>query len=174
MKHPLEFVPERLRKSSFYFFFAFTLLIFGIFMGLDVPLQTDAAPGGMVSFELAFRADLSQGMVDSWNPEAKLAAAFGLGFDYLFMPVYSLALALGLLLARSDKRAFYFSFVNFMGWGAFAAALFDAVENFALWHILTQGTQTPYPQLAAVCATLKFTLLIVGLVTALAGSFLRK
>jgi len=50
-----------------------------------------------------------------------------------------------------------------------AAALFDAVENFALWKILLGAWASPWPELAAVCAQVKFGLLLLGLVYALAG-----
>lgn len=118
--------------------------------------------------------DLSQRIVDSWDAHARLTSAFGLGFDYLFMPVYALALSLGLLLARGKNPSRYFAFANFAAWGAFAAALFDAVENYALWHILVNGAISPYPQIAALCATVKFALLFLGLSTVILGKLLPK
>jgi hypothetical protein len=165
MPHPLEFLPPNLRKPFFYFFLALTLSTFVVFRFLDEPLQ----PNGIVSFELAGNADSAQRMVDSWDADARLFAAFGLGFDYLFMPIYALALSLGLLLARGQNPSRYHSFANLMGWGALAAALFDAVENYALWHTLTQNAISPYPQLAATCAVIKFALLILGFIAAAAG-----
>jgi hypothetical protein len=174
MKHPLEFMPVNLRKPLFYVFFALTILIFGVFRVLDQPLQTLAAPNGIVSFELAGKADSSQSMVDSWDANARLSAAFGLGFDYLFMPTYALALSLGLLLAIGNKRNRYAVFAAWIGWGVFVAAIFDAVENYALWRVLTGDVVSPYPEIAALCATIKFGLLIAGLVTALSGRLFSK
>jgi hypothetical protein len=174
MNHPLNFIPQNLRKPIFYIFLAFTIAIFGIFRILDLPLRTAAAPNGIVSFELARTVDASQSMVDSWDANARLFAAFGLGFDFLFMPVYALALSLGLLLAIGEKKNRYAAFAVWMGWGVFTAALFDAVENYSLWHILIGGAISPYPAIAAWCATFKFTLLIVGLVTALSGRLFSK
>lgn len=173
MKHPLEFVPQTLRKPLFYFFFVFTIVIFGVFRPLDVPLQTSAAPNGIVSFELARTLDSSQTMIQSWDSNARLAAAFGLGFDYLFMPVYALALSLDLLLAGYGKANWYRSLTTWLGWGAFAAALFDMVENFALWSALTGSLDPIFPQTAAFCAAIKFILLITGIVTALASKMVR-
>jgi hypothetical protein len=157
----------------FYVFLALTIAIFGIFRILDQPLRTVAAPNGIVSFELARTVDASQAMVDSWDANARLFAAFGLGFDFLFMPVYALALSLGLLLAIGEKKNWYAAFAAWMGWGVFAAAIFDSVENYALWYVLT-GTVAQYPAIAAWCATFKFILLIVGLVTALSGRLFSK
>jgi hypothetical protein len=174
MRHPLEFLPYDLRKPFFYVFFALTLIIFGVFSQLDQPLRNDSAPSGIVSFELARDVNSAQRMADSWGADARLVAAFGLGFDYLFMPVYASALSLGLLLALDNKPARYRSFAALMGWGVFVAALFDAVENYALWHTLTQNAASPYPQIAALCAIIKFTLLILGFVTIAAGKAIRK
>jgi len=174
MRHPLESFPQDLRKPMFYVFFGLTILIFGVFRVLDRPLRTTAAPNGIVSFELARELAASESILVSWDAEAQIAAAFGLGIDYLFMPVYAFALSLGLLLAMNGKTGLYNSFAAWAGWGVFAAALFDAVENFALWQVLTGSAFAPYPQVAALCATIKFTLLIAGLITALAGGLIKK
>lgn len=171
MKHPLEFIPLNLRKPLFYVFFAMTIAIFGIFNILDQPLRTDSAPNGIVSFELAREVESAQSIVDSWDVSARLFAAFGLGFDYLFMPTYALALSLGLLIAVGNKINRYAIFAGWMGWGVFVAALFDAMENYMLWRVLTGDIISPYPEIAAICATIKFILLILGLVTALSGRF---
>ena len=174
MRHPLDFIPQNLRKPLFYAFFALTILIFGIFRVLDKPLRTGVAPSGIVSFELARNVSTSQAILASWDANARLYAAFGLGLDYLFMPAYALALSFGLLLAGSNKTGWYRPFSAWMGWGVFAAALFDAVENYALWHILVGNVTSPYPQIAALCATIKFTLLIMGLVAIAASKVIRK
>ncbi len=174
MQHPLEFIPLYFRKPLFYFFFAFTLVIFGVFRPLDVPLQTSAAPSGIVSFELARTLDSSQAMIQSWDENARLTAAFGLGFDYLFMPVYASALSLGLLLVGSGKANWYRNITAWLGWGAFIAALFDAVENYSLWQALTGSMNPAFPQIAAFCATIKFIFLITGLLTALTRFAIRK
>ncbi|MBI3153133.1 MAG: hypothetical protein HYZ21_13435 [Chloroflexi bacterium] len=174
MKHPLEFVSMNLRKPIFYFFLALTITIFGVFSFLDQPLQTSAAPSGIVSFELARTLDASQTIVNSWDSNARLTAAFGLGFDYLFMPVYALALSLGLLLAGNGKSNWYQSLTIWLGWGAFAAAFFDAVENYTLWQLLTGNADSLFPRIAAVCATIKFTILITGILIALASKAVRE
>ncbi len=174
MQHPLNFIPSALRKTLFYSFFALTIAIFGVFRLLDQPLRTDAAPSGIVSFELAGQTKSAQAMIDSWDANARLFAAFVLGLDYLFMPAYALALSLGLLLAIIDRKNRYGAFAAWMGWGVLAAALFDAVENYALWRELIGPVVDPFPQIAAFCATVKFILLIAGLVTALSARMFSK
>jgi hypothetical protein len=55
------------------------------------------------------------------------------------------------------------------GYGAFGAALFDAVENYALWQVLLGSFDSGYPAIAALCATIKFALILFGSLYALGG-----
>jgi len=188
MRHPLNFLPAQARKPLFFAFLAGTLGLFALFRVLDTPLQTPVAPSGIVSFELAGTPFQAQAIIDSWNEAATLAssvagkpvpglvsrayafAAFGLGIDYLFMPVYSTALALGILLAAGRHEGWFAVLGSWVGWGAYTAAIFDAVENYALGRmLLLNEVWSPYPQMAAFSATVKFTLLAVGVVFTLVG-----
>jgi hypothetical protein len=174
MRHPLEFVPQNLRNPLFYVFLVLTLLIFGVFRVLDAPLRTAAAPSGIVSFELAREPDTAHGIINSWDSTALLFAAFGLGLDYLFMPAYALALSLGILLMMNGRSGWYPQLSAWMGWAIFAAALLDAVENYALWIELSGTVVSPYPELAAFCASVKFALLVAGILTVIVGWFVKK
>ena len=167
MRHPLEFVPQESRKRLFVTFLLLTLVLFSIFRVLDKPLQTEYAPSGIVSFELAGSAQNAAHMVLTWTGEAMLNASFGLGIDYLFMPLYGLALAFGTLLAASRHKGWLKSVGAVAGYGAFAAPLFDAVENYALFKILLGAFESPYPEIAFYCALFKFGLLVFGIVVAL-------
>ena len=181
MRHPLEGIPNPYRKSLFFAFLVLTIVLFAILRVLDQPLRTDAAPNGIVSFELAGDPLTARAITDSWKqlslalssvagqPNAEVVntpyvfAAFGLGVDYLFMLTYALALAFGTLLA-AQKHTGWLKFLGVLaGYGAFAAALFDAVENFALLRILLGAIQSSYPAIAAYCATAKFGLLTFGI-----------
>lgn len=167
MRHPLEFVNVDNRKRLFITFLFLTLVLFAIFRVLDTPLQTDYAPSGIVSFELAGSPQNAAHMVLTWSGEAMLNAAFGLGIDYLFMPIYALALGFGTLLAATRHGGWLKSIGVVAGYGAFAAPLFDAVENFALFKILSGAFESPYPEIAFYCALVKFGLLVFGIVVAL-------
>ena len=188
MKHPLENIPVTSRKPFFWAFLTGTLILFAVFRVLDAPLRTPAAPNGIVSFELAGTPFQSQAIIDSWNETALLLnsvegepvpgmasrayafASFGLGIDYLFMPLYATALALGILLASGRHKGWFATFGSWLGWGAYAAAIFDAVENYALARMLLMNqVWSPYPEMAAFCASVKFGLLALGLVFALVG-----
>lgn len=167
MQHPLELVPAGYRKTFFFTLLALTLILFAVFRVLDQPLRTDAAPNGIVSFELAGTPHQAERMIASWSSRARLNAAFGLGIDYLFMPIYALALASGTLLAVQKHAGCVKSLGALAGYGAFAAVLFDAVENFLLWQVLLGAVESSYPAIAAICASIKFGLLGLGLVVGL-------
>lgn len=188
MKHPLENIPSTTHKPLFWAFLAGTLILFAVFRVLDAPLRTPAAPNGIVSFELAGTPFQAQAIIDSWNEAPTLAsdvagepvpglisraysfAAFGLGLDYLFMPLYATALALGILLAAGRHKGWFSMIGIWLGWGAYAAALFDAVENYALARMLLMNqVWSPYSEVAAFSATVKFGLLLLGLSYALVG-----
>ena len=174
MSHPLEFIPKIVQKKVFFSLFALTLGLFGVFYLLDAPLKTDAAPNGIVSFELAGSSEKANAIIQSWDARAQRFAAFGLGLDYLFMPVYALAISLGVLMAARKHGGFFEKIGAYIGWGALLAALFDAVENLALWQLLNGTTTALSPSIAFFAATIKFFLILVGIFFALTGWFLPK
>ena len=169
MNHPLDFIPSDKRKPLFLSLLALTLLLFAVFRVLDAPLRTAAAPNGIVSYELAGTPAAAQSILASWDARARLFAAFGLGLDYLFMPSYALALSLGILLTAGRHSGAFAKLGAWLGWGALAAALVDALENFSLWQFMLGDFQALWPRLASICATVKFTLLLLGLAYALIG-----
>ena len=200
MQHPLESIPVEYRKRFFITFLSLTLILFAVFRVLDQPLRTPASPNGIVSFELARTPQQAQAIIDVWtgrtiiftdgensnavtvppgepfayNAVPTIHAAFGLGIDYLFMPLYALALAFGILLASQKHEGRIKSLGAVGGYGAFAAALFDAVENFALWQILLGAYESSYPAVAAFCASIKFGLIVFGLLVGFVGWLLPK
>ena len=180
MNHPLEFVPTFYRKPLFVTFLALTVLLFLIFRVLDQPLRTDAAPKGIVSLELAGNPRTARAITDSWKQMSLLLsavagqsdpdivnvsyvfAAFGLGIDYLFMPIYASALAFGTLLVAHRHEGFIKLLGAVAGYAAFSAAVFDAVENYALLRVLLGYVDSGYPAVAAFCAIVKFGLILFG------------
>ena len=92
--HPYQRIPPQHRSAVFLSFLALTLVLMFVLLRIDVPLQTTAAPKGIVSYELAGSVDGAQRILDSWNPTARLYAAFSLGLDYLYMPAYAIVIGL--------------------------------------------------------------------------------
>jgi hypothetical protein len=172
---PLDFIPAHRRIALFRLFLVLTLALFAVFNLLDQPVRTPAAPGGIVSFELARTPEAAAAMLASWGKSARLSVAFGLGLDFLFMPVYATALGLSIMIAADKRRGWFWSALGkALAWGAFLATGFDAVENISLFYILQNGAFSPAPQIAFWCASAKFILLTLGVSYALAGGLFRQ
>lgn len=171
LSHPLEPLTARQRAVGLGVLLALTVLLMAVFGITGAPLTTAAAPWGIVSFEVAGNPQRAAEMVASWDQAAQRAASFGLGIDYLFMPVYATALALGCLQAAAALRSARWPLAGAgapLAWLAWIAALFDAVENLALW-IEMSGPLSPWPEIAWMCASLKFAALFAGLVYSFYG-----
>lgn len=187
MNHPLHPIPRAYRKQLFFTFLGLSLVFYVVFGILDAPLRTEAAPNGIVSFELAGSPQAARAITDSWKqlslqlsatadrPDPSIVntpyvfAAFGLGLDYLFMPVYALALAFATLLAAQKHTGWMQLLAVAAGYGGLFAALFDAVENYALLRVLLGAVESNFPAIASFCAIVKFGLIGFGILVALAG-----
>lgn len=170
MKHPLEPIPASRRKTLFWLFFALALAILSIFQALDASLKTRAAPAGILTFEFARNAQQAGQIISSWSLPARLNAAFGLGLDYLFMPVYALAFGLAILWAARQWQAETWQRLGiFLGWGVWLAAACDALENVGLFLALNGYGNNTTVAIVYTLVNIKFGLLLLGLVYALLG-----
>ncbi len=159
MTHPFEAIRPGQGKYIFLPAFVLFLIITGVFRFLTTT-------PGIVSFELAGSVAASQAIVTAWDKTAQLINAFGLGIDYLYMVAYSTIIGVACIWAArrlGAKGLPLASLGALLAWGQWGAALFDSVENIALLAQLLNGVAEPYPQIAAFCATLKFLLIILGL-----------
>ena len=170
MKHPLAFISDSARKPVFFALLAWTLVLFAVFQVLNTPLTTSAAPAGIVSHQFAWTPEKAQAILSSWEGRASLFAAFGLGFDYLFMPSYALTVALGTLLAAGRRSGWLAQLGTWTAYSVFTAAVFDALENIGQAQQLLNGVfTTQVIHFVGVCATIKFALLLLGFLYGLVG-----
>ncbi len=166
MRHPFETTFTDRRRTIFVLLFILTLIAMAVLNVVDGPLKTTVAPSGIVSFELAGDVLTAQTILDSWDAPARVYAGFSLGFDYLFMLLYSTTIAYACVWVVGglrERRRFLGLAGLWLAWGQWLAALLDVVENVALWRILSQGATPPWPQVAWWCAAVKFTLVILGI-----------
>jgi len=155
-----------------------TLVGVAVMAALDAPLKTPTSPNGMMSFQLAGTVARSQAVLDAWDAHTRLVAAFGLGFDYLFMLLYSTTLAFACVMA-ADAFAAHGSPLARIGiplaWSMWLAAALDAVENAALLKILLAGTAiAPWPAIAFASSAPKFALIVLGLAYSVTGGVARR
>ena len=170
MKHPLESIPSPQRRRVFLPLLVLTLVVMAVLNGVGGPLVTRAAPQGIVSFELASDVSSAQSILDSWDARARAHAGFSLGFDFTFLILYSTTIACACAWGTKGLGKVWRPLASVgpvLAWGQWLAALLDAVENTALWVILANGPSVPWPRLAWWCATIKFTLVALGLLYAL-------
>ncbi len=168
MKHPLAWLPSSVRRPLFLVFLAWTVVLLFLFQPLNRPLSTSASPQGIISLQVAWSPERAASILNSWDPAARLFAAFGLGFDYLFMPVYALALSLGVLLASGRHPGLFARLAPWLGYAAFLAAIFDGLENFGQFLQLFHA-RVDMALIVGIFAIVKFTLILLALVYGLVG-----
>jgi len=170
LRHPLDFIPGGTRRRIFFGLLLWTLVLFALFQVLNIGLITSPAPYGIISHQLAWTPEKSRAILASWDTHASLFAAFGLGLDYLFMPSYALTVAIGSLLAAGRHPGWFLRIGSWVAYGTFVGILFDALENVGQAFQLLNGTATAFGTLfTGICATFKFTLLLVGVLYGLIG-----
>ena len=151
----------------------FLSLLLLIAMSLvDRKLKTNAAPRGIVSFELAGNLAKGQQILESWNTQGKMYAAFSLGLDYLFLIVYALFISVACVLVARHLIPSYIRWAKLgyiLGWSQFLAAFLDGIENFALIRFLLGSHIQAWPVIAGWCAIVKFAIVGAGLVYILVG-----
>jgi len=168
MTHPLAAIAPEKRVRVFVSLLVATLILTFLFRFIGPNQPT------IVDFELAGSVPKAQTIIDAWNATDRIRAGFSLGIDYLYMPIYSTTIALACMLAAFVlKSKAWRSIGLLLAWGLWAAALFDAIENVALFTELLGNKIAPYPQIAQICAAIKFGLILAGLLYVVIGLVMR-
>lgn len=137
-------------------------------------LQNDTVPQGIVSYEFAGDLATATAMIERWGESGRILASFHLGFDYLFLVLYSFTISLACAMLATHLAPNYRLWVKFgvcIAWAQPLAALLDAIENAALYNLLMGSQNEQLPQIAWYSAALKFAIVIAGLLYALLASF---
>ncbi|MBC8507543.1 MAG: hypothetical protein ISR58_01440 [Anaerolineales bacterium] len=181
MNHPFSSILRERRGRYFWPLVVFTVLIMLTLNLAGIPLTTDAAPAGIVSYEFAGNVTGAEKILASWDNVARERAAFVQGLDFLFIPFYAGAIALGCLMALGVllDRGWGLASVGVpLAWLVFLAGLLDVVENIALVVMLFDMPANPWPQIAYWCAAPKFIFVVLGILYSVLGAvvhlFVRK
>jgi hypothetical protein len=132
---------------------------------VDASLRCPTAPLGIVSFELAGggAADVLEGWSEAQRRDAMLVQ----GLDYLFLVLYSTALASAALLAGRRARTArpqLAALARPVAWGFTLSGLFDAVENTPMTLMLRTGVaDATGAWITLGFASAKFILLLIGI-----------
>lgn len=176
MHHPFEQLKPITNRQLFFILLILTILIMVVMNSIGSALNTPEAPSGIVSFELAFTPARAQQMINSWSTDAQLRAAFIQGLDFLFPLVYSAMFGLGCIMAAGVLGARGKPFARlgvWLAWGFWLAAACDYVENIALMILLLGRVVSPFPEIAGVCAVIKFSIFLTGITYILYGLVIR-
>lgn len=169
---PFKHFSEAARIRSIAVTFMMSVILLLVMHTLDGPLKSQFAPRGIVSFELAGNYEVSRQILNSWNAEARIYAALSLGLDYLFLIVYALFISLSCMQvgkALGANHSFLPGIALFLAGAQFFAAALDAIENWALIHLLLNTSRRWLPGLARWCAMLKFSIVTAGLIFIFGG-----
>ncbi|NKQ39068.1 MAG: hypothetical protein HF967_06305 [Methanosarcinales archaeon] len=158
-------------NKAFIVLFILVLISIVVMLFLDSFLITESAPNGIVSFELAKYFDKSIEIINSWDSVAKTSAGLSMGFDFLFLLIYSSFI--WLLIVRINQYLFVKDEISFFEKTVlalpFLAAFFDVLENIALIKLLLGDLEQIWSSLAYYFATIKFGLLFVAIAYILIG-----
>jgi len=173
MPDPFKWLAESTQRPALLIFFLLSAALLTSMHALDQTLTTEAAPSGIVSFELAGSIEKVGQILKQWGPQGQAYAMLSLGLDYLFLFVYALFISLSCVqIARYIKIRYYrLAAWGFgLGWAQFLAALLDAGENFALINLAFGSQREFWPLIARWCALVKFGIVGAGLAYILAGA----
>ena len=173
--HPFTWLSASGQKRAFLGVFVFTLAAMMSMNIIGNPLVNELAPQGIVSFEFAGTVEAAHRMMESWGEQGLISAGLSLGFDYLFLVIYAICIALAcVLVARAMQyRVKYLVPIGaLLAWAQFLAATLDAIENFALIRVLLGVTADMWPALARICAGPKFLIVSAGLLYIIVGLIL--
>ncbi len=172
-KHPFEFITPSSRKSGFYLSLIFTLGVMVALNTIDTHLKSSAAPNGILSFEFSGTIANARAILGSWGEKGQVYAGLSLGIDYLFLVLYPFTIGLACVLTGeklSNRLPFLQSTGPLLAWGLIIAGVMDSVENYALIKILS-GAPGEFSVLTAMyCASIKFTLVGLGLLYIISGT----
>ena len=130
---------------------------------LDSGLRTSSAAHGIVSFEFcAYSASCAQ-QIEDWAVRGQQLAMLSLGVDYLFILLYVGLLWLALMRLAVSQPAGLQGLSRLFAYLVVVAGVADCLENYALIQVLLNRLIQPYADFAAMCASIKFTLLLLSL-----------
>jgi hypothetical protein len=158
--HPLGTIEPRLLRLLTIRLGVLLVFATALMVLVDVPLQGESSPWGIVSFQLAGTPYRALGILLEWKSRNAIGhAKLSLLVDFVYLVIYGLffaSLALGAGARLGDK-----TWSSRAAWAATYASALDALENAVLLYEVSRFTSSsPFPQLAASFAAAKFALLL--------------
>ena len=123
------------------------------------PLTTPTTPYGILEIEVPWSEERAQQVLDHWGEDLLPTARKQVQIDFFYLLLYPVSLSLLCALIAGYESGAVGFFGVLVAWGVLLTGPLDAVENLAILRMLSGSVAAPFPQVATVAATVKFTLL---------------
>lgn len=165
LRSPFQKLSKPAEKKVTIILFTVVIILIVVMRYIDAIIQNSGSSSGIISLELAKNVSKSEAILTSWNALSKTAAGMSMGFDFLFLIVYSLFISI--LIHTVNEKLWKKSKIYLIGvlliWLTFLAAFFDIIENISLMQLLLNDLQQKWSSIAYYSAIFKFSLLTLGL-----------
>lgn len=162
---PFKNITPRVEKKLTFSLFYFLIISAIVLKYFNQSLENEITPYGIFSFELAGTLDRSLEIINSWSPLAKTFAGLSLGYDFLFLLIYTLFISL--LIHKVNERLWvgksFYKIGELLIWSMLITAIFDAVENISLIKLLIGSSQEYWSSIARAFAIAKFILISISI-----------
>lgn len=174
MRHPFEKITRDKRRQIFLPLLFATAFIFTAWILMVSPMSNEKAPLSVSSFGMAGNLSKAREMIASWDEPTRLMGAFGIGFDFLQLVIYSTTFAMACVwiaqMFRGNNQPLLSKFGFALAWGQWLAVLFGTIQNAVMMSLLVGLNVSEIWMQASYWSTLfKLILLILGLVYAAFG-----
>lgn len=149
------------------------VLAFGCYLGKQGAPLDRLLPHGVLDIAAPWSTERAQAINQALGDSGIAAARRHTALDFIFLVLYPLALSLACALLAAALPGKPGAIGMMVAWAVLCAAPLDAVENLAMLQLLAGSTSAPWPQLATVCAAVKFTLVLGALAFAVVGALRR-
>ena len=171
MKNPIEHWSPSTRKTTILYLGGLNLGIIWVTIGISQILH----PHNIIDFELVGNLTDARTMLDTWRKnDAMNSLFFLLGFDYIFMATYSVALWFACLHVATKYTGAFQQLMIALAWLQPVAGILDAIENGALYHLASGAADPSLPVVAKYAAIPKFAIALSGVAFWIGGSLWRK
>ena len=138
-----------------------------------VPFVLLDTAGDIVALEFAGSEAAASDIVNGWSTAQTIDAAYLQGVDAVHPLAYGLLLMVGAVWTGRQSQRRAARWAPAIAWIAFAAVVFDTLENVGMIAMIRGNLDDPIPRITAALAMAKFAAIVVAIVFAVAGLIVR-
>lgn len=149
--------PRLLQASLCAFLLIVTILLARYLLEIG-RLADNRLPFGVISLEAPGTSANAKWIVERLGHDGVASVRRQTQLDFAFLVACALWLSLACTLIAESSSGPMKAYGIMIAWAALLAGALDAVENVAMLRMLSGSFGAPWPQLATVCASLKFSI----------------